>query len=77
MKMKKAWTEIMAHFTNNKMGKTCISKEPTSCLKNQNSQSFRENEVNSRKVSHSDLGIYNIAKMIGYIFIIFQGEQKL
>lgn len=75
--MKKAWTEIMAHFTNNKMRKTCISKESTSCLKTQNSKSFRENEVNSRKTSYSDASIgYYIAKMTGYIFVKYFKNNK-
>ena len=67
----------MAHFTNNKMRKMCISKESPSCLNNQNSQSFRENEVNSRKILHSGefLG-YNIAKMTGYISTKYFKENK-
>lgn len=67
----------MAHFTNNKMRKTCISKEPTSCFKTPNSKSFRENEVNSRQTSYSDESVgYNIAKMTGYIFVKYFKENK-
>lgn len=35
-------------------------------------------KMNSRKTSHSVESVgYNIAKMTDYIFVIFQGEQKL
>lgn len=76
MEMKKAWTEMMAHFTNNKMRKTCISKEPSSCLNYQNSPRFRENKVNSRKTSYlGEFVGYTITK-VGYISMKNFKESK-
>lgn len=77
MEMEEAWTEIMAHFTNNKMRKTCVFKRPPLVF-TKTCQSFRENKINKENTSRWFGGGYTRAKNDKiYISIKYSEKDKI